>query len=331
VQASQPARGRVQAAGDLGGAVGAQDQLRGLRLDLEAELARLEPVRLLEPLAEQDHRPHLIGAGDLRQRHDEAGRQLAPGQQLGQEDIQRVDRPAAGRGGQALAAQPGERRRCPGDHGIAEQRGGRPGIVVLAGIRPRAARAVPVLEVNPQVLDRLGAQLGQHAVAHRRGELRAEAHGGREMVRLRSAAFQRDQRLSPPPHGQIRLELVGRDIERLHRLAARPLPGVLVGELLIGRREQRVEFGAGGVSQLLLAPGRRRGGSRHEGSVMCSGLIGMRGRSRPVAARMAAATAGPEEMAGGSPTPRRPYGACGSGYSRISTRIGGMSRIVGIR
>src|SRR5918998_1229849 len=44
----------------------------------------------------------------------------------------------------------------------------------------------------------------------------------------------------------------------------------------------------------------------------CSGRRGTGVRGRPVAARIAASTAGPEEMLGASPTPRRPYGACGS-------------------
>jgi hypothetical protein len=40
--------------------------------------------------------------------------------------------------------------------------------------------------------------------------------------------------------------------------------------------------------------------------VTCSGRMGTRRSGRPQAARTAAATAGPEEMVGGSPTPRTP-------------------------
>ena len=40
--------------------------------------------------------------------------------------------------------------------------------------------------------------------------------------------------------------------------------------------------------------------------VMCSGRIGTRRSGLPVAARIAAATAGPDEIVGGSPTPRTP-------------------------
>jgi len=50
-----------------------------------------------------------------------------------------------------------------------------------------------------------------------------------------------------------------------------------------------------------------------------------------VAARIAATTAGVEEIVGGSPTPRSPYGAWGSASSSTSTRIGGMSSTVGMR
>ena len=39
---------------------------------------------------------------------------------------------------------------------------------------------------------------------------------------------------------------------------------------------------------------------------MCSGRTGTWFSGSPVAARMAATTAGPEEIVGGSPTPRKP-------------------------
>ena len=61
---------------------------------------------------------------------------------------------------------------------------------------------------------------------------------------------------------------------------------------------------------------------------------GARGRAPapcPVAARNAATTAGVEEIVGGSPIPRRPYGESGSPSSRTSSLTGGMSSTVGIR
>jgi hypothetical protein len=43
--------------------------------------------------------------------------------------------------------------------------------------------------------------------------------------------------------------------------------------------------------------------------VRCSGRTGTRVRAMPVACRIAATIAGVDEIVGGSPTPRRPYGA----------------------
>src|SRR4029077_17520006 len=70
--------------------------------------------------------------------------------------------------------------------------------------------------------------------------------------------------------------------------------------------------------------------SGHEPTMSC-GRTGTRERLRPLAARMAARIAGPDEMVGGSPTPLSPYGAFGSPSSRMSIRTGGMSRVVGRR
>ena len=53
----------------------------------------------------------------------------------------------------------------------------------------------------------------------------------------------------------------------------------------------------------------------HHPNAMSDGRTGIRDSGLPVAARMAATTAGVEEMAGGSPTPFAPNGASGSGSS----------------
>lgn len=50
----------------------------------------------------------------------------------------------------------------------------------------------------------------------------------------------------------------------------------------------------------------RSGGSRAQVPVMCSGRTGTWFSGSPVAARTAATMAGPEEIVGGSPTPRSP-------------------------
>jgi hypothetical protein len=95
----------------------------------------------------------------------------------------------------------------------------------------------------------------------------------------------------------------------VHRLSAGPVSRVASGESLVGWGEHRIDLSDGSLRQpgrTTVPPGRTAVASRHAVPVMYSGLTGMRGRSSPVAARIAAATAGPEEIVGASPAPRRP-------------------------
>ncbi|NDH36465.1 MAG: DEAD/DEAH box helicase [Acidimicrobiia bacterium] len=71
--------------------------------------------------------------------------------------------------------------------------------------------------------------------------------------------------------------------------------------------------------------------SRYGPKTMSCGRTGVRGSSRPVAARIAATIAGVTEMQGGSPMPLAPRGACGSGSSIIVATTSGASRAVGRR
>ena len=64
---------------------------------------------------------------------------------------------------------------------------------------------------------------------------------------------------------------------------------------------------------------------------MSSGRTGAWVSGRLVASRTAATIAGVDDNVGGSPAPRSPYGECGSGRSNTSMRIGGVSRMVGMR
>ena len=105
-------------------------------------------------------------------------------------------------------------------------------------------------------------------------------------------------------------EPVGGQVRRVHRLPPGPRPRVARGQRPVGLRERPVRLGGQRVQELrsfpALSAGRFAARGGHGVSVMCSGLIGIRDRSSPVAARIAAAIAGPEEIVGGSPTPRRP-------------------------
>ncbi len=313
VQPGEPPVRRVHAAGDHRRAVRAEDDLRGLDLDLEGQPSPGQAVLLLQPPAQVGHRLDLRDRGDLGQGHGEARRQRPVAEQRGQEDVHRPDRPVPGGRLQALAPQPGERRRRPGRHG-GGQRGGRADRVGVLSVV--AAVAVAVLEVQPQVLDRLGGQLGADQRQHPGGKLRWQAHRGGEFRRAWREAVQRSQCPPAPLRGQVPAERVGGHVRGVHRLPAGPVSRVASGESPVGGGEHRVDLGDGSLRQpgrtamqpgrTAVQPGRTAVASRHAVPVMYSGLTGMRGRSSPVAARIAAATAGPEEIVGASPAPRRP-------------------------
>jgi hypothetical protein len=73
VQPDAARTGRVHHSSDGRCAVGPEYRLRRLDLDLEAQPAGGEPDGGLEPLCHGCHGHDLINAGDLGQRHDEAG------------------------------------------------------------------------------------------------------------------------------------------------------------------------------------------------------------------------------------------------------------------
>ena len=113
VQAGAPVAGRVHHRRDGRDAVGAEDRLRGLHLDLEPQPAGGEPVQLLQPLAHLDRRPHLVGRGDLGQGDQEAVRQPTGVEHGAEDEIERPQAAPAGRRLQALDSDAGERRRRP--------------------------------------------------------------------------------------------------------------------------------------------------------------------------------------------------------------------------
>ncbi|SCE24649.1 transcriptional regulator, LacI family, partial [Streptomyces sp. SolWspMP-sol7th] len=103
VQRGDAALPGVDHAGDGRGAVRAEDGLRGLDLDLEADAARREPPRLLEGAEEACHGGDLGGVRDLGQRQDEAGGQARRGvEERGEEEVEGADAPFAHGGFHAL-------------------------------------------------------------------------------------------------------------------------------------------------------------------------------------------------------------------------------------
>ena len=122
--------------------------LRRLDLHLEAQPAGRQAVRLLEPLAQPDHRLDLVDRGDLGQGHDEArraGRRPRAGRVEERGRGCACPRRAGG-GLEALEADAAERRRRAGPRRLGDQRAARrPPSASSSASRPVA---VAVLEVD---------------------------------------------------------------------------------------------------------------------------------------------------------------------------------------
>ncbi len=67
------------------------------------------------------------------------------------------------------------------------------GVLGIVGPAP-----VAVLEVDPQVLDRLGGQLGQHERADLSGHVGGQSHRGGELARPGRELLERGDRLRAP-------------------------------------------------------------------------------------------------------------------------------------
>ena len=220
-----PARG-VDHPGHQRGAIRAEDRLRRLDLQLEAQRSGAR----LEPLGGEHHRLDLVDRGDLGQRDHEARRHLA---ETLEEQRERAHPAAPGVGVEALEADAVEgARRAVVD--CLPQRGGRlPDRLVLLLV---GSVAVAVLEVDPQVLDRLVRQLAQHPVE--------DVVVTTEHVEQQRAVHQH-RLLRRPAEVAERLgrEAVGGQVERVHRLSAGPLAGELLAQRGVRTHQVLVQLG----------------------------------------------------------------------------------------
>ena len=89
------------------------------------------------------------------------------------------------------------------------------GVAVFLGVR---AVAVAVLEIQPEVLDRLALQLFGHAGMDAGRRVRCEAEDGRERARIRRMFLEHAQRRRAEPRGRVRLEQVRAAVNRVNRL-----------------------------------------------------------------------------------------------------------------
>ncbi len=194
-----------------------EDRVRRLDHQLHAQRSRGEVMRRLDAAEGLRQRAHLRSGGDLRQRDDEVRRQLSAGflQQPLDEEMGGPERPLAELVTEVLDPHADERRQ----RAVRVRRGdfdGRGlGVAVLFGVR---AVAVAVLEVQPEVLDRLASQLLDHARMDARGRRRREAERGGERGRIGRVLVQGPQRRGAEARRGVRLEEVRAAVHHVNRL-----------------------------------------------------------------------------------------------------------------
>jgi hypothetical protein len=240
VGAAEPAAGRLGDAAepDLAGRV--EDRLGGLDLHLEAEPpvgqaeGGLQPAEQLGEGGDVGGRDHL-GEGD----HQAVRKPPGPLQQAGQEHVERADASPVAAVGEGLHAQADERRQGARRRALGDLGGGPGRVPVLLAV---VAVPVAVLEVDPQVLDRLPGQLGGHPVADGGGQASSvhatrgglgragiQAQGGGQGGPVGGVGVEQAQRLGAVGRGGAGGEPVAADVDGVHRLAAGRVAGVAAG------------------------------------------------------------------------------------------------------
>ena len=221
VQRGHPAGAGVDRRGDRSRAVGAQDERRGLDLDLEAEPAGRQTGGALVRLAGGDHGLDLADRADLREGDHQAVRQPTGLQQAWSGRGPGSAAPAPGRRLEALEAQPHERR-----GGTLRPRVGQPsadrdrvGVLDVVGrgarSRPRSPAAGPRSARRPAWPRPVRQPPATDGPAPRpRGTSRPAALCGHQ-----------GGGLGPPPLRQVDGVAVGGHVDGVHGLPPSVLPG----------------------------------------------------------------------------------------------------------
>ena len=106
-----------------------------------------------------------------------------------------------------------------------------------------ATPAVPVLEVDPEVLDRLALQLREHQRPDLLDERLVHARGCREGRRLGSVLAQYRDGLRAPFADHADAVPVGRHVDGVDRLTTATVPWIVAGQGGVGPGEQAVDLG----------------------------------------------------------------------------------------
>ena len=205
-------------AGQRHRAIGGEHRLGGFdhQLELQGQTGDVPPV--LEGVACRGERGHLFGGGDLRQRDHEVRRQRAAAllEQRGQEQIEGPEAPSLQLLVERLDPDADRWRQRAVLHAGSHLGGGALRVLVLLAI---GSIAEAVLEVDPQILDRLARQLFDDARVdpRRRGGIEAECRPERR--RIGSVFLERAQRDAAQLLRRVGLEQMRAAVDDVHRLS----------------------------------------------------------------------------------------------------------------
>ncbi len=202
--------------------------LGGLHLDLEPQRAVDQAQPLFEQGQQLDQDLDLFDGRHLGE--GEHGRRT----ERGDEQVERAN-PAFQQRGRVERLEPDPHPRRRG--GPATDQFGRADRVGVLGVV--GPQTVAVLEVHPQVLDRLAAQLRHHLVVHRLGQVRRQAEHLGERPGPARVLLERRQRRCSPLGRHVARDPVGRHVTGVHRLPAARVARV-------SRRPRGVHFGQAG-------------------------------------------------------------------------------------
>ncbi len=196
-------------------------------------------MRLLEALAGRHHGLDLLDRGHLRQGHDESVADAALRDQLADEEVERAQSAPSRRRLEALEPDAVERWRLAGAHGCRHRpcRGDDRRVLLLVG-----PVAVAVLEVDAQVFDRLGGQLGEHPVVDGAVDARLTEDGA-QLLDAAAIARQCLPGLGTPVGHEVGGVAVSGDVDGVHRLPHTSVTRIACRQVGIRRGQMGVELG----------------------------------------------------------------------------------------
>ena len=165
--------------------------------------------------------------------------------QRAHEQLQRAYTATARRRLEALHPDSVERRRVAGRDRRRERPGGRDRCRVLVLVVPDA---VAVLEVDAEVLDRLGVQLAAYPLVDLDRDAGPQVHRFGQLRHGPGVSGECTLRLLGPAADRAGVVAVGGDVDRVHRLATPTVAGVRRGQGCVGIREACVELIREGVA-----------------------------------------------------------------------------------